>query len=350
MKNNWWKILAVIILIYTYTAGLLIPLKPGILTVNPTNLKTGENITLHIDGYNTFFTKAQNEIRAWLKLDNDHAIQAVDVKVINDREAKFSFDIPPNIPTQDVVTDASLVIDNDFDGAMVLPSKIIIKQPENSNSSGDGWLEAPIQDLNRKSGISFPFRGILYETIRNTYFHVCLWFAMIILLIASVVQSFKYLKNFKIENDQKSMSFTMVGTLFGILGIITGSIWAKDTWGTYWTWEEVKLNMTAIALLIYLAYFVLRSSFDDFEKRARIAAVYNIFAFAALIPLIFVIPRMTDSLHPGNGGNPAMGGEDLDNTMRMVFYPAIIGWTLMGVWMAQIVFRIQNLKEKIMEN
>jgi heme exporter protein C len=108
--------------------------------------------------------------------------------------------------------------------------------------------------------------------------------------------------------------------------------------------------MTAIALLIYLAYFVLRSSFDDYEKRARIAAVYNIFAFAALIPLIFVIPRMTDSLHPGNGGNPAMGGEDLDNTMRMVFYPAIIGWTLMGVWMAQIVFRIQNLKEKLMEN
>jgi heme exporter protein C len=146
------------------------------------------------------------------------------------------------------------------------------------------------------------------------------------------------------------MAFTMVGTLFGMLGIVTGSIWAKDTWGTYWTWEEVKLNMTAIALLIYLAYFVLRSSFDDYEKRARIAAVYNIFAFAALIPLIFVIPRLTDSLHPGNGGNPAMGGEDLDNTMRMVFYPAIIGWTLMGVWISQIVFRIYNLKEKIMES
>ena len=349
MKKNWWKVLAVVILIYTYTAGLLVPLKPGILTVNPTNLKTGETVTLQVVGYNTFFTKG-TDTRSWLKLDNDHSIQAVDIKIDNDRIANLSFEIPGNIPTQDVVTDASLVIDNDYDGAMVLPSKLIIKQPENSNASSDGWFEAPIENLNRKSGISFPFRGILYETIRKTYFHVCLWFAMIILLIASVVHSFKYLKNFQVEHDQKSMSFTMVGTLFGILGIITGSIWAKDTWGTYWTWEEVKLNMTAIALLIYLAYFVLRSSFDDYEKRARIAAVYNIFAFAALIPLIFVIPRMTDSLHPGNGGNPAMGGEDLDNTMRMVFYPAIIGWTLMGVWMAQIVFRVQNLKEKIMEN
>src|SRR5690606_31379887 len=103
------------------------------------------------------------------------------------------------------------------------------------------------------------------------------------------------------------------------------------------------------AILIYLAYFVLRSSFDDFDKRARIAAVYNIFAFAALIPLLFVIPRMTDSLHPGSGGNPAMGGEDLDNTMRMIFYPAIIGWTLMGVWISQILFRILRLRYKLMD-
>ncbi len=349
MRKNWWKALGVVILIYTYTAGLLIPLKPGILSVNPSNLNSGEEVTLTVIGYNTFFTKTESELRAWIKLDNEHAISATKIELVNDTKAHVSFNIPSNLPTEDKVTDASLVIDNDQDGAMVLPSKLTIKKTIDVNPNAEGWTNAPITDLNRKTGFSFPFRGILYETIRNTYFHVCLWFAMIILLITSVVHSFKYLRNFRMEDDQKSMSFTMVGTLFGMLGIITGSIWAKDTWGTYWTWEEVKLNMTAIALLIYLAYFVLRSSFDDYEKRARIAAVYNIFAFAALIPLIFVIPRLTDSLHPGNGGNPAMGGEDLDNTMRMVFYPAIIGWTLVGVWISQIVFRIQRLKEKIME-
>ncbi len=350
MRKNWWKALGVVILLYTYTAGMLIPLKPGILNVQPTNLEAGKKVTLAVTGYNTYFSKAKGESRSWIKLDSEYAIQADNIEVESDTKIKISFSLPPNLPTEDKLSDASLVIDNDIDGAIVLPSKLIIKQTTNIGASEAGWNSSPISNLNRKSGINFPFRSILYETIRNTYFHVCLWFAMIILLIASVVHSYRYLRNFRMEDDQKSMSFTMVGTLFGILGIITGSIWAKDTWGTYWTWEEVKLNMTAIALLIYLAYFVLRSSFDDYEKRARIAAVYNIFAFAALIPLIFVIPRLTDSLHPGNGGNPAMGGEDLDNTMRMVFYPAIIGWTLMGVWISQIVFRVFRLKEKIMES
>ncbi len=73
--------------------------------------------------------------------------------------------------------------------------------------------------------------------------------------------------------------------------------------------------------------------------------MYNVFAFVALIPLIFVIPRLTDSLHPGAGGNPALGGEDLDNTMRMIFYPAIIGWTLLGAWMAQLNYRIDRLAD-----
>ncbi|MEL6923730.1 MAG: cytochrome c assembly protein, partial [Bacteroidota bacterium] len=75
-----------------------------------------------------------------------------------------------------------------------------------------------------------------------------------------------------------------------------------------------------------------------------------IFAFAALIPLIFVIPRMTEgSLHPGNGGNPGFGGEDLDNTMRMVFYPAIIGWILMGMWMSRLVYRAEGLRMRLLD-
>ena len=66
-----------------------------------------------------------------------------------------------------------------------------------------------------------------------------------------------------------------------------------------------------------------------------------------IIPLLFVIPRMTDSLHPGNGGNPAFGGEDLDNTMRMVFYPAVIAWTLLGLWISNILFRLKRVEERI---
>jgi heme exporter protein C len=78
----------------------------------------------------------------------------------------------------------------------------------------------------------------------------------------------------------------------------------------------------------------------DEEKRARISAVYNVFAFAMVVPLIFVLPRMVDSLHPGNGGNPAFAKYDLDSNMRIVFWPANIGWITLGIWIATLFARI----------
>jgi heme exporter protein C len=136
-----------------------------------------------------------------------------------------------------------------------------------------------------------------------------------------------------------------VGVLLGILGLATGSIWAKVTWGTYWT-SDAKLNNAAIMVLVYLAYILLRSSIEDPDKKARISAVYNIFAFSALIPLLFILPRMTDSLHPGNGGNPGFNSYDLDNNMRKIFYPAVLGWILLGIWITNISYRFQKLKHK----
>jgi heme exporter protein C len=97
-----------------------------------------------------------------------------------------------------------------------------------------------------------------------------------------------------------------------------------------------------------LAYLVLRSSTLDLEKRGRLSSVYSIFAFAVLIPLIFVIPRLTSSLHPGNGGNPALGGEDLDNTLRMFFYPSIIALILIGTWIASLLYRSDLIEDKVM--
>jgi heme exporter protein C len=122
-------------------------------------------------------------------------------------------------------------------------------------------------------------------------------------------------------------------------------VWANYTWGRPWS-NDIKQLMTAVALLIYFAYFILRRSFDEPEKGARLAAAYNIFAFAALIPLLYIVPRMFASLHPGATGNPAFGTQDLDNTMRAVFYPAIIGWTLLGFWIAELRIRVQRLHDK----
>jgi heme exporter protein C len=181
---------------------------------------------------------------------------------------------------------------------------------------------------------------ILNETARNLYFHVTMWFAMIILLITSVVYSIKYLRTGLEQNDLYAAEFTKTGVLFGLLGCVTGSIWGNFTWGDPWP-NDPKLNSVAIGMLIYFAYLILRGSLDDPQKKARVAAVYNIFAFAIFIPLIFILPRLTDSLHPGNGGNPGLKPMDTTGQMRLVFYPAIIGWT------STLKIRLVNISEKL---
>jgi heme exporter protein C len=176
-----------------------------------------------------------------------------------------------------------------------------------------------------------------------------MWFGMMFLLLLSVIFSVMQLsKSNSLINDTKAKSFASVGVLYGILGVVTGALWAKNTWGAYWSWD-VKQNTSAVALLIYLAYFVLRSSFEDADKRARISAVYNIFAFATLIPLLYIIPRMVDSLHPGAEGNPAFSSYDLDSSLRLVFYPAVIGWIIFGIWIATLAIRVEKIWLRKME-
>lgn len=190
-----------------------------------------------------------------------------------------------------------------------------------------------------------PRLDILNETIRALYFHVPMWFGMVLLFLLSVYYAIRYLQNPLSENDRKSVEYANVGLVFGILGMITGMLWANYTWGSPWHGDP-KQNGAAIALLVYMAYFVLRGSIENQEQKARLSSVYNIFAFAAMIPLIFIIPRLQDSLHPGSGGNPGFNAYDLDNRMRIIFYPAVIGWFLIGVWITSLRIRYKTLEEK----
>lgn len=193
-----------------------------------------------------------------------------------------------------------------------------------------------------------PRLNILNETIRNLYFHVPMWFGMTGLFSISLYHSIRYLRNPTPESDHKAVAFATTGLVFGLLGIFTGMLWANFAWGTFWTGDP-KLNGAAIATLVYLAYFVLRGSVDSQEQRSRLSAVYNIFAYAAMIPLIFIIPRLSSSLHPGSGGNPGFNVYDLDSKMRLVFYPAVIGWFLVGYWISTLRIRILGLEEKMAE-
>jgi len=193
-----------------------------------------------------------------------------------------------------------------------------------------------------------PAQNILNETIRAVHFHVPMWFGMIILFTFSLWYSVKFLRKGDLVDDLIAVETANIGILFGILGLVTGAIWAKYTWGAWWNGDP-KQNMAAICMLIYLAYSVLRSSIDDIEKRGRISAIYNIFAFCAIFPLLFIIPRLTDSLHPSNGGNQGFVVYDMNSELRKVFYPAVIGFTMLGLWIAALRVRIRRSEYKFLK-
>lgn len=193
-----------------------------------------------------------------------------------------------------------------------------------------------------------PALDVLHETIRNLYFHVPLWFAMILVLLGSLGASVGYLASGRTRYDDIASSLAAVAIVFGLLGFATGMLWGHYTWGKLgaFLFSDPKTLGAMLGLLVYGAYFVLRGSVDDAAKAARLSAVYSVFAYSLLIFFIFIFPRLSgvDSLHPGNGGNPGFSAYDLDNRMRAVFYPAVLGYTGLAVWIASLRWRLLALE------
>ncbi|HAD13411.1 MAG TPA: cytochrome c assembly protein [Saprospirales bacterium] len=342
----WWKAASVVLVLYALSVGMLVPLKPGIDYVKPGYARTGDSLRVQFHGYNSFYTHGQAaDIRVWLQYDSAQALLGRNLTVLNDTTLEASFLIPANLPRLTASVMLNAIISHPTDGVSLLPDAVEISR-DTTARNGESWTSTPVENLHIVKDISYPYRNVIYESIRNTYYHVPMWFVLLFLFTASVIYSVMFLLNKQLDADRKASSFAEAGMLFGIMGLVTGMLWANYTWGAPWS-NDIKQLMTAVALLIYLAYFILRKSFDEPEKGARLSAVYNIFAFSSLIPLLYIVPRMFASLHPGSTGNPAFGSQDLDNTMRLVFYPAILGFTGIGFWLAQIRTRLKRIEDKM---
>jgi heme exporter protein C len=344
----WWKYLSMLLILYAVIAGMIVPLKPGITHVSPETTRAGQSVTLAFHGYNTRYAAARpDDIRVWLSYDSLNALSGKDLRILNDTTLSAVFDLPAALPEGKQTVFLNAIVDHPVDGVSLLPDAVGIGTDSVSGAGAAAWSQNPVEKLHVIKDFSFPYRNVIYESIRNTYYHVPMWFALMFLFLASVWYSIRYLGKSDPEYDRRAAAYAESGLLFGLLGLITGMLWAHYAWGAAWS-NDIKQLTTAIALLIYFAYFILRRSFDEPEKGARLAAVYNIFAFASLVPLLYIVPRLFASLHPGATGNPAFGSGDLDNTMRAVFYPSIIGWSLLGFWVAELRFRYQRLEEKTM--
>jgi heme exporter protein C len=132
-----------------------------------------------------------------------------------------------------------------------------------------------------------------------------------------------------------------MGFIFCILATVTGSVWAKFTWGSYWNWDPRQTSIF-ILLLIYGAYFALRSSIDAPERKARLSSVYAIIAFVTVPFFVFIMPRIVESLHPDPIVNSS-GKVNMDSKMLAIFLTSLFAFTLLFFWMYNLKVRMEKI-------
>jgi heme exporter protein C len=186
-----------------------------------------------------------------------------------------------------------------------------------------------------------PAEGFLGESSRIVFFHVpCAWTASLAFLVAAAYSA-AYLAKSDIRFDDVAAGAVRLGVLFAILALVTGSLFAKIMWGAYWNWDPRESSFLLL-LFLYGAYLFLRAAIDDPTRRARIGAAYALFA-AILMPfLVFVAPRVTQSLHPQTIINP-QGKILMDTPTRVVFFASLTGFSALFLWMLSLDARVSRL-------
>jgi len=184
------------------------------------------------------------------------------------------------------------------------------------------------------------------EASRIFYYHIPQAWICVIAFTLSAYYSIKYLRKRNALDDDCAADAARLGLLFCLLATITGSIFAKVTWGAFWNWDPRQTSIF-ILLLIYGAYFALRSAIEDEERRAALTAVYAIFAFITVPFLIFVLPRIVPSLHPSD----SVINKNLKFTMspqvRSIFFSSLIVFTVIFFWIFNILKKINLIRRKL---
>jgi heme exporter protein C len=359
--NNAVLWVSAALLLYVIIGGLGTSLKTGIVSVEPFRIKSDSNVNVKIKLHSPAYSNGMFKLKSLvLKNAND------DKRIWEFRNLKFNnsqntiesqFVLKSGKESSSFGTDMFLKLENNNGDSFYVyyPDALWVEKSSTDTGLANSlslnqlttWIEndkTPIVDQVEKG---FPSRNVLYESIRNLLYHVPMWFSMLFLLGLSMVFAMKYLSSQNLIHDYYSEAFTKVAILNGILGCITGSIWARVTWQSWWPAEDPKLNGVAIGMLMYLAYLILRGSIKDTYQKARISSVYSVLIYPVFIALIAIMPKLSQtSLHPGTGGSVGFNKYDLDNTLRFYFYPAVLGWIGLFYYVATLKIRLSVLEKK----
>ena len=180
---------------------------------------------------------------------------------------------------------------------------------------------------------------------RIIYFHVPLAWVGVLAYFIAMLNSISYLKRGSLLNDQIAVVNAEIGLIFTLLATVTGAVFARYTWGVFWNWDPRQTSIFVL-LLIYGAYFILRSAVEDEGKRARLASVFSIIAFISVPFLVFIIPRVYATLHP----DPIISlesGFQMDSKMFQVFLASLVGFTGIYGWIASLYYRYLVIRTRI---
>ena len=190
-----------------------------------------------------------------------------------------------------------------------------------------------------------PLVPVLQETTRVLYFHIPAAWITVVALGWSMLHSALYLWKRDLKHDDHAAAAAELGLLFCIAATVSGSLWAKAMWGSYWNWDPRETSIFFL-LLVYAAYLALRSAIEQEERRARLSAVSSALAFVSVPVLMFVVPRIYFSLHPDPIINPR-GKLDMDWRIRTVFFAMLLGFTGLYAWLQSLRVRVARLEHRL---
>jgi heme exporter protein C len=178
---------------------------------------------------------------------------------------------------------------------------------------------------------------------RIFYFHVASAWIGFFAFFVTFLSGIGYLATDLRRWDIVGLSSVEVGLTFITMTVVTGALWAKPVWGTYWTWEP-RLTISAVQLLIYVAYGMLRASLDSSEQKARFGAVYGIVAFVT-VPLSWFAIRWWRTIHP----DVLTGGEGMAVTPRMTqtLLVTIAAWTLLYATLLRLRISLEQASDEL---
>lgn len=193
-----------------------------------------------------------------------------------------------------------------------------------------------------------PRELVMGDVQRVFYFHVAAGWVGAVAFLVTAIAGGVYLARRDRRWDRLAVASVEIGLVFSFINIVSGSIWARPVWNTWWTWDP-RLVTATIMELLYLAYLMLRQGIEDPDRRARFGSIYGIAAFLS-VPITFLSIRFFRTIHPvviGSSDPSAEGTFDMTPRMLQAFMFSLLTFTFLYVTLLWHRIRLGNLREQV---